>query len=178
MQKLFSNNHIVVISFILACLCASVQSNVLFAQKRNPKIERTTVKDAPEETKHNKKNVRPKKRKKLQSRDFINHKYSMRKKMTAKEKRQVDKIAGVDRKKVRKEKKKEKKTDRYFKKEERKLRRKHMRLQDPDVRKRMRKNFRKTKKEFISLQQKKRKNPLNKKPGKPKKRKRHTLPKP
>lgn len=163
-----------------------------YAQSQNPKHERITVKRASEKTSKKKKTkkrkeLRPRQRRKLQTVDLLKHDYVMRKRMTARERRQVEEssVDGDTRKdkliklkEKKKEIKKKKKINKYLDRKERAQHRRHMRLQEPDVRKRMRKNFRKTKKEFIELQQQKRKSPLNKKPGRQKKRKQHTHPKP
>ncbi|MCX7742968.1 MAG: hypothetical protein N2167_00240 [Flavobacteriales bacterium] len=136
------------------------------AQKRSGKQERVTVKDVPDEYKHGKKNIKPHQRKKMQTKDFINRRKTYRDKMTKREKRQIDKIIGIDRKAERKKHRKELKEKREFARAERKLRRKHLALQTPEVRKRMKKNLKKTQKEFIALQQKQWENPYSKKPKK------------
>jgi len=139
-------------------LCVSMQGT---AQKRSAKQERVTVKDVPDEYKHRKKNITPRKRKQLQTKDFINRRKTYRDKMTKREKRQIDKLIGIDRKAERKKQRKEIREKKQLAKDERKLRRKHLALQTPEVRKRMKKNLKKTKKEFIALQQKKRNNPYS-----------------
>lgn len=152
---------------IFACSLPSL------AQKRSAKQERIIVKDVPDEYKSRKKNITPHKRKKLQTKNFINRKKTLGDKLTKREKREIEKASGIDkleRKTIRKTKRKKIKEDKRLARAEKKLRRKHLSLQEPDVKKRMKKNLKKTKKEFISLQQKKRKasNPYTKKPSKQK----------
>ncbi len=146
---------------MLLCLIFFIPAYVV-AQKVSKKQERVTVKDVPDEYKHGKKNLTPHQRKKLQTKDFINRRKTYRDKMTKREKRQIDKIIGVDRKAERKKLRKEQKEKREYARAERKLRRKHLALQTPEVRKRMKKNLKKTKKEFIASQQKRWENPYSK----------------
>ncbi len=146
---------------MLLCLFFFIPAYVV-AQKVSKKQERVTVKDVPDEYKHGKKNLTPHQRKKLQTKDFINRRKTYRDKMTKREKRQIDKIIGVDRKAERKKLRKEQKEKRQYARAERKLRRKHLALQTPEVRKRMKKNLKKTKKEFIASQQKRWENPYSK----------------
>jgi hypothetical protein len=167
-QKLFTDKLSMTLPVLLVgmLLCVSMQG---MAQKRSAKQERITVKDVPDEYKHGKKNITPHKRKKLQTKDFINRRKTYRDKMTKREKRQIDKIIGIDRKAERKKQRKEMREKKQIAKAEKKLRKKHLALQTPEVRKRMKKNLKKTKKDFIDLQQRKRKikNPYNQEPGKP-----------
>lgn len=151
--------HLPVLLVVLL-LCLPVQ---ITAQKRSPKQERITVKDVPDEYKHMKKNITPRKRKQLQTKDFINRRKTYRDNMTKREKRQIDKFTGINRKAERKKHRKKIKEKKQYARSEKKLRRKHMALQTPEVRKRMKKHYKKTQKEFIALQQKKRNNPYSQK---------------
>jgi hypothetical protein len=161
-RRLSTNKFLLKKLALLLCLWFFIPAYVV-AQKRSSKQERVTVKDVPDEYKHGKKNLKPHQREKLQTKDFINRRKTYRDKMTKREKRQIDKIIGVDRKAVRKKIRKERKEKREYARAERKLRRKHLALQTPEVRKRMKKNLKKTKKEFTALQQKKWENPYSKK---------------
>jgi len=154
-DKLFSKWPVMLV-FLLLCVPA-------LAQKRKVKQERITLKNVPGETKQDRKIITPRRRKQLQSQDFINRRKTYRDKLTKREKRQIDKVSGVDRKAERKKQRKEIKEKKQIARAEKKLRKKHLAIHTPDVRKQMKNNYKKTIKE---LHQKKRNNRYSQKPKK------------
>jgi hypothetical protein len=121
------------------------------AQQHNPKLKKIKVAKGKDES--GKKYITPKQRKKLQSKDFIERRKSLRNKLTEREKRQIDRVLGVNRKANNTEaKKKDEKTNK-LKNQEKKLRKKHLSIQKEAVRKRIKKNLKKAEKKIREQQQ-------------------------